>query len=459
MILFNNTLDEALSMLENEKELLKTNIDINKKQKLIILNYMQNFANSTNLIDLTATNTVMTYLDNLKKTVNFCNENISLLENNINNIDKLISETKSNTDDSSSIIKSFNTEYVQSRKIILDNSLKVANLLSEISEKSEFTFIKGISSISESELSAETIADSTVLSAVQKIAKKKEISEEPVLNNTSDINTSNTVDNISNISESISSEANTDKTSEFSIASDSDNTVFTPNILLDIANKMNKINAPNSTQTTNLEQKDNIVNDPIEPVTSNNIAEINNEVSNITNISKISNNELQNNSNLSAVQNNTPATNAEPNKDYEENTLVVSEISKTVVLPYNIKELEETLSVQPHKYSSIDEIIEKQYTLPISQFKNPFISRFKEAFRLMRNREHTSITEAFELGLELMFNYNLHPAIIAACKNLDELDIYLDYLESGEQSKFHCFKILFKFSPTVSKKSKKNDFA
>lgn len=136
---------------------------------------------------------------------------------------------------------------------------------------------------------------------------------------------------------------------------------------------------------------------------------------------------------------------------YEENTLIISEIDKKVVLPYELKALKNKLENSNNTYSSIDDIINEKYTLPISLYKNPFISRFRESYKLMRNKEKTSIKDAFDLGFELMFNYNLHPAIITACKNLDELDIYLDYLESGETNKFNCFKIQFEIPPTVVK--------
>ena len=55
--------------------------------------------------------------------------------------------------------------------------------------------------------------------------------------------------------------------------------------------------------------------------------------------------------------------------------------------------------------------------------------------------------EAFDLGMELTFNYNLHPAIICACKTLSELDLYLDYLDNKENGKFDCFKIIFDVPP------------
>ena len=72
----------------------------------------------------------------------------------------------------------------------------------------------------------------------------------------------------------------------------------------------------------------------------------------------------------------------------------------------------------------------------------------------MKKKENGSIKDAFDLGMELLFNYNLHPAIITACKNLDELDIYLDYLENNETDKFDCFKIVFEIAPIVVKNRK-----
>lgn len=137
--------------------------------------------------------------------------------------------------------------------------------------------------------------------------------------------------------------------------------------------------------------------------------------------------------------------------NYVENTLIISETTGNVILPYELDTLKQELKNTDNTYSSIDEIIKNEYSLPISLFKNPFIARFRESYKLMRNREKSSIKEAFDLGLELMFNYNLHPAIISACKNLDELDIYLDYLDSNETSKFKYFKVLFEIAPTVVK--------
>lgn len=132
-----------------------------------------------------------------------------------------------------------------------------------------------------------------------------------------------------------------------------------------------------------------------------------------------------------------------------ENTLIISEIQKTIILPYYISDLEKISSSNDNM--SFDEIIKQKYTLPISFFKSFAFSRFREAFKLARNKAHKSLKFSFDLAMELLFNYNLHPAIIAACRNLDELDIYLDYLDSGETNKFDCFNIKFEVPPVVQK--------
>lgn len=140
--------------------------------------------------------------------------------------------------------------------------------------------------------------------------------------------------------------------------------------------------------------------------------------------------------------------------DMQENTLIISEIKKKVFLPYYIQELNNILNNEPDKYSNLEDVILQNYTLPFSMFKNLSIARFREAFKLMRNKEKKSIKSAFDLGMELLFNYNLHPAIISACKNLDELDIYLDYLDNNETDKFDLFNIKFEVAPVLVKEKK-----
>lgn len=139
------------------------------------------------------------------------------------------------------------------------------------------------------------------------------------------------------------------------------------------------------------------------------------------------------------------------NPNYTENTLIISKTKGKIFLPYYLKDLELILKDSSKGYANLDEILEKMYILPYDFFKNPFIGRFREAFKLAKTKSNKSIAEAFDLAVELIFNYNLHPAIITACRNLDELDIYLDYLESGETDKFDCFNIIFEIPPKLVK--------
>ncbi len=145
--------------------------------------------------------------------------------------------------------------------------------------------------------------------------------------------------------------------------------------------------------------------------------------------------------------------NVEASKEQDEDTLVISETEGKVVLPFKISELERILERNPKKFASIDDIIETEYTLPIVNFKNPMISRFREGFKLMYHKEKGSVISAFDLGMELMFNSKLHPAIITACKSLDELDNYLDCLEVNKTYKFELFKIVFEAPPDIDRKN------
>ena len=134
--------------------------------------------------------------------------------------------------------------------------------------------------------------------------------------------------------------------------------------------------------------------------------------------------------------------------------LLISEIQNKVFLPYSIDELNEIFK-KNKKYNSLQEIIDDKYTLPLDRYKNPFVSRFKEAYSLMRNRENASIIDSINLAVEVTFNSLLNPAIITACKNLDELDIYLDCLSSNELDKFDIFEIKYEIRPSKIIKPKR----
>lgn len=125
-------------------------------------------------------------------------------------------------------------------------------------------------------------------------------------------------------------------------------------------------------------------------------------------------------------------------------TLYISEETQKVYFPYTSQDIIEKLNDPLKGYSSVEEVINNEYTVPLSEFRKPIISRFKEAYNFMRTKEKGSISESFDLALELMFNSELDPAIIRAAKNLNELDTYLDCLNEDQLGKFDSFKIKYK---------------
>lgn len=132
-----------------------------------------------------------------------------------------------------------------------------------------------------------------------------------------------------------------------------------------------------------------------------------------------------------------------------ENTLLISEKSNLIYLPYTNEELRKLKDTHPD--ASIDAIINKYYTRKAKDYRNPPIARFKEAYKLVRNKEKMSIIDASNLGLELCFKSNLHPAIISACRSINELDEYLGCLEHNRTDKFCGFHVKFDITPTLVK--------
>ncbi len=137
-------------------------------------------------------------------------------------------------------------------------------------------------------------------------------------------------------------------------------------------------------------------------------------------------------------------------------TLVISEEDGKVYLPYTKEDIKK--DVLQNKGTKISEVIDQKYVLPLDKYKNSMRARFREGYNLMYYREKKSKRSAIMLGIELMFESNLHPAIISACKTLEELDIYLDCLEDNELEKFSCFKIIYKSLPTLHKNNKAQEF-
>lgn len=138
----------------------------------------------------------------------------------------------------------------------------------------------------------------------------------------------------------------------------------------------------------------------------------------------------------------------------DNNVLIVSEKDQKAYLPFFYSDVKEIYNNSNNKYQTIQDVVDNLYVVPLSKFKNSAIARFRESFFLIKNKSKGSITKALDLGLELMFRYDLNPVVISACRNLDELDIYLDCLEENELNDFSCFEIKFEVMPQLVKQNK-----
>ena len=139
----------------------------------------------------------------------------------------------------------------------------------------------------------------------------------------------------------------------------------------------------------------------------------------------------------------------------DNNTLLVSEKDQKAYLPYKYSDIERIYNENKNKQSSCEDVINKEYILPLNRFRHSISSRFRETINLVLNKEKQSFFKALDLAFELMLQYKLNPIIIAACKNLEELDIYLDCLEEDELFDFRCFNIKFEVTPKVYTREKK----
>lgn len=131
----------------------------------------------------------------------------------------------------------------------------------------------------------------------------------------------------------------------------------------------------------------------------------------------------------------------------DNDTLIISEKDRLVYLPFKVEDLKNEYLKKSKKYSGLVDLINHEYIVPINRYKNTVTSRFREAYFLMTSKEKGSTLSGLELGLEVAFNYSLYPAIISACKSLEELDSYLYALENKDLSKFTAFKIKFELLP------------
>lgn len=125
-------------------------------------------------------------------------------------------------------------------------------------------------------------------------------------------------------------------------------------------------------------------------------------------------------------------------------TLIFSKTDGHIYLPYKIVELITYLENYPDIYKSLRDVVESEFILPIDYFsKNLEKSRYDEAYNLYRNKAGYSKIEAFKIANKIRKISNLNPAIIAACRSVEELDKYIYFLKSNEVEKFKSFNIVY----------------
>lgn len=132
----------------------------------------------------------------------------------------------------------------------------------------------------------------------------------------------------------------------------------------------------------------------------------------------------------------------------DNNTLIISEKDNCVFLPYTVNELNSYLQSFPNEYTSLTNVINKEFILPLNYFsKHPSLARFREAYSLIRDREAKSVFEALKYSTNIMLKYDLNPAIISACKTVKTLDNYVHCLENNKLDDFTVFKIDYRINP------------
>ena len=134
--------------------------------------------------------------------------------------------------------------------------------------------------------------------------------------------------------------------------------------------------------------------------------------------------------------------------------LLVSELQNKVILPYKGEEIEEIVNDNDNDYNTSQEVIEHVFTRKLTDYRDSMFARYRETYNLAFRRDNYSRWEAMKLAMEVCRKKFLHPAIISACRNVKELDVYLDCLNKNELEDFKIFEIKYEIPPMLNKYNK-----
>ena len=136
------------------------------------------------------------------------------------------------------------------------------------------------------------------------------------------------------------------------------------------------------------------------------------------------------------------------NASSDNKSLIISEKLDKIYLPYKKSELHSYIESNPEVYTSLEDVVKKEFTLPFSFFKNQSSkARFTEAYKLLRNKDSQGFMKSVSYAFEIASKKNLNPVVIAACKNKFELESYIYYLESNNLIDFKFFDIIYEVNP------------
>ena len=471
---------DVLELIDEELLYIEVRLTFQKKLNEQVLSYLKAFmSNNYNANDHEKINTMSDYLNNASRILKRSSANLSKFENlqekltsmqecfselekptsnvirtQFEDYNKKFTEIIEKTEPATSEIQAFLAQCEQ------DDILKELLLERELTKKSN-EFVNKIATIQIQPIS-NNVAEQSQEKTNQEITTTSEVASKEFETNSNKIVSEQKIQNIENTSNEITettaeAEEASNKIAETTaiVEETSNKTIETTAIVEETSNKITETTAiveeTSNKITETTAGTEEVSNETTETTTETAEEQTLFEVNNFNSqaISKIV---IENMSNKKFEEKDTESTNKKI--EIVENTLIISEKNGNVILPYTIEELNSALTKNPSKYKSLEDVVIKKYTRPIKYYKNSSVARFKETFKLVRERNKGPLKHAWDLALESFFNHDLHPAIISACKSIDELDIYLSCLEYDELEDFKFFKIIFDVLPTLNRKKK-----